>query len=424
MTLKCPLDSLEKDKLLEKLQQQVKQLEKQTQSQKKTLKNSQEKEKQYEQKKAKLDEEYEDIFGCPAPESEDNYEPENNKPSGNSDEEMESAGFGTPHFPSLVRIVTTITQSPTHPVPRKKLYQDTHHKDGFEFHGPTPNSSNSSPRPNKHSGDSEPGTPPPKVRLDTDGKALAHYLGITKKILASSLCGYESLISHGNMFPSSDIQIGWANEIWEMYCGNYIPEGERPIELTEEMSTMRNINTLKYNKELYLMLSTDFGWYYKNPVARTRMAFIFTLIEHCLTQWKDGYYTSTKLDENISKPVYMQHLTRIGKWISLDKTVTETIRHQWFILANQQLGTSARKDAETKMSNKDRVQAIAELELNTLDAEHKDRELGDTGNISNDLEGEDHMENEGEMDVGNGGMSNKHSRPVSASVVEPKKKKP
>ncbi|KAF9063799.1 hypothetical protein BDP27DRAFT_1426544 [Rhodocollybia butyracea] len=391
------LDSLEKDKLLEKLQQQVKQLDKQTQSQKKTLKNSQEKEKQYEQKKAKLDEEYEDIFGCPAPESEEDYKPENNKPSGNSDEEMESAGFGTPHFPSLVRIVTTITQSPTHPVPHKSCTKTPTTKMALNFTGPLPtlscaqpqveatvaayskpSQSNSSPGPNKHSGDSEPGTPPPKVRLDTDGKALAHYLGITKKILASSLCGYESLIIHGNMFPSSDIQIGWANEIWEMYCGNYIPEGERPIELTEEMSTM----------------------------------------------WKDGYYTSTKLNENISKPVYMQHLTRIGKWISLDKTVTETICHQWFILANQQLGTSARKDAETKMSNKDRVQAIAELELNTLDAEHKDRELGDTGNISNDLEGGDHMENEGEMDVGNGGTSNKRSRPVSASVVEPKKKKP
>ncbi|KAF9024317.1 hypothetical protein BDP27DRAFT_1438218 [Rhodocollybia butyracea] len=272
------------------------------------------------------------------------------------------------------------------------------------------------------------GMQPPEVRANTD---------------AFIICS--------NMFPASDVQINWAIEIWKKYSGIYITDDELPIKLTEEMKTMDPVAWTRYMQNPIIFQSICMALFYGKQAYGNHqhvsfdlmpveaMAFLFAIIEHCLSQWKEGYYSYIKLDENISEPVYRRHLARISKWIDLDNNVMESICHKWFVLASRKSGAlSQGADTNTKMSNKDRTQAITELvefSFDNSDAEREDNtdedHIGceDKGNTSDDQEdnfnfdGSDGMnESTGRTETG-GSKNLKRGCPTSSLAVELKKKK-
>ncbi|KAL0068389.1 hypothetical protein AAF712_004467 [Marasmius tenuissimus] len=125
---------------------------------------------------------------------------------------------------------------------------------------------------------------------------------------------------------------------------------------------------VRANQKKYASLATSFGWYHKNPEERTgymqhpiivesiyktlyynrrapgmryewrehfrplavqAIAFLFTLIDHCLSKWSTGKYIDREIDEGELIPVYKRHLVRFHEWTELDLLLTKKIRVQW-----------------------------------------------------------------------------------------------
>ncbi|KAK1215101.1 hypothetical protein PQX77_022297 [Marasmius sp. AFHP31] len=127
---------------------------------------------------------------------------------------------------------------------------------------------------------------------------------------------------------------------------------------------------VRANQKKYAQLATNFGWYYKDPenrigymehpiivtaicktlyynekahgtlfewepsfrpIGRNPIAFLFTLIDHCLSKWSSGRYIDREMEEDKLSPVYNQHLDRIDEWLKLDEVLTKSIRMGWTI---------------------------------------------------------------------------------------------
>ncbi|KAK1233781.1 hypothetical protein PQX77_003044 [Marasmius sp. AFHP31] len=127
---------------------------------------------------------------------------------------------------------------------------------------------------------------------------------------------------------------------------------------------------VRANQKKYALLATNFGWYYKDPenkmgymehpiivtaickalfynetahgtllewhaffrpIRQTAIAFLFTLIDHCLSKWSSGKYVDQEMEEDKLSSVYSRHLTRIDEWLKLDEVLTEIIRMGWTI---------------------------------------------------------------------------------------------
>ncbi|KAK1228791.1 hypothetical protein PQX77_008160 [Marasmius sp. AFHP31] len=130
------------------------------------------------------------------------------------------------------------------------------------------------------------------------------------------------------------------------------------------------VEVVRANQRKYALLATNFGWYYKDPENRTGymehpiivtaickalfynetahgtllewqqffrpviqkpIAFLFTLIDHCLSKWSSGKYIDREMEEDKLSPVYNRHLDRIDEWLKLDEVLTKSIRMGWTI---------------------------------------------------------------------------------------------
>ncbi len=254
----------------------------------KTLLKPTEKEVNFERKRNQWEEDYYDTHGHSAPESEDDdvdQSPPHRRQHHNyaplSDDAYDDFGspgqsrrgrviFPLPVCDSLFRFVSIttlflqartlgiVTESPP-AVPRKSSTKTPVSKvpprtTGLATSAPLPTppatqpasarmeevaaQPTSQPPTQNEVEDADPQSRPPDLCLGENGKALGHYTGITKKLMVQALYLYEAHIIAGNMFPYSNQQVAWPEEIWCCLCEKFVGNDELPIELTEEMSRL------------------------------------------------------------------------------------------------------------------------------------------------------------------------------------------
>ncbi|KAL0068388.1 hypothetical protein AAF712_004466 [Marasmius tenuissimus] len=131
---------------------------------------------------------------------------------------------------------------------------------------------------------------------------------------------------------------------------------------------MQGDEVVRANQKKYSLLATDFGWCYQDPESRTgymkhpiivgaicntlfhsenangtrseyapifcpiaknAIAFLCTLIDHCLSKWSSGRYVARDMEESELSPVYNRYRIRIDEWIRVDEVLAREVRMGW-----------------------------------------------------------------------------------------------
>ncbi|KAG7098337.1 hypothetical protein E1B28_000298 [Marasmius oreades] len=263
------------------------------------------------------------------------------------------------------------------------------------------------------------------------GTKLRDYIGLSKQVVRKSLNNFEAGVIGYHMFPQPETAYLFVQDIWDSQNEFLTERGEKPFRLTNEVvrlmfrrstrirgacrgriepligptfkfDTRYNSARVKQkNLQRYILLSTDFGWYYKdpenrigymknsiifdaicavlyhnkrahgvcgnpwlNPVQKPTIAFAFTIVEYCLEKWSTGVFVETEMDENALQPVYQKHLARVEEWLALDTKKTTKIREAWTARGLALVGVTSYDSAEedVSMSREDRDNALRELQ--------------------------------------------------------------
>ncbi|KAK1224153.1 hypothetical protein PQX77_012957 [Marasmius sp. AFHP31] len=436
--------------------------------------------KKQKKRQERFEQNYYEEKGHSAPQSEDE---DDEIGDSNSDNDGQGTLETGDLFPSSIRPLDTITNSPARPTPRKRAdpapvasmstaprlpTPPTQPNLRTSQTGPTPSTSTSRD-PDKHQPSSEhdghangeeeneedvPRYPP--LRPGTEGNKLGDYCGLSKHIVKRCLRDYEAAIMGFEMFPNPDVHAVTCSNLWTIQNDNLVPHGEAPFTLTEEVmrlmgrratrirsaardridplitpmfrfkAAVDKDQSVSKNKRKYTLLSTDFGWYYRDPKHRTgymkhpiiteaicktlfynktaygtteayklafsplsttALAFIFSLarVEHCLNQWSTGAYVRQELQEDRLEPLYRKHLARISEWRSLDESRTERVVRKWTDRGMAYAQVQEEDDIDVRMSKGDRENAIQELQNASSDS---DGSTSDSG-ASNASEGFD-----------------------------------
>ncbi|KAJ3804571.1 hypothetical protein F5876DRAFT_82941 [Lentinula aff. lateritia] len=482
-------DDRSQTKELEKLQRELKKMQKENQTYKQNLNEARERENALEHRRSNYEDDYYEQHGRSAPESED----EDDLGTGN---ELDfrytgaGSGLGSPKtlFLSSVRTVNVVLQSPP-AIPRKSVLKApvSIHPDQPWWPPLTPPNTQQEPsvvhtpsaigciqppmlmpKPLSTCHAQPPVDPiePPGLEGESDielcklarftntsGKLLRHYKGLSKKLVRQCLQSYELTIIALHMYPTSDLQMNWTENIWKYNMSKLLHEDETPFVLSEEVKTlmMRRETRIrkaswdrvampfettfkfkkgtgskvrKHNKILYLALMTDFGFYYLDPTMRTGLMqapfivdaicqilfynkkahgvdheFLFNPIppattEHFLSQWSTGIRIPRTLDEDVMNLSFQKHVTWVDEWIALDEKKTMTIMKRWYYLGQKYAGVGGVTGPEdVKMSRKDRKNAVAELHAMKVPDMSEDDE-GDEDDEGNDGEDDEGSDNE------------------------------
>ncbi|KAJ8075194.1 hypothetical protein PM082_019522 [Marasmius tenuissimus] len=440
------------------MQRQIALLTKENQRKQDLIGQQQRREEQYR-------EDYYERFGKSPPESED--EDEGNEGVDELDDVLDSSGSDEGDmFPSSVRALNTITNSPARIKPRKTTVrphvapvpardtlsprqsepqpQPSQQSDAHPSTVPKAKAQATEPKgtqPTPNNGtDKNPDTAverPPELRPGTRGKNLEDYCGLGKSILRRCLHDYECSVIGYYMFPDPDEHNDICTKIWRFRNDELVPDGELPFTLTEEARRLlgkratrvrsasrdrvealiapmfgfkkkvHKAKNVRYNQRKYNLLATEFGWYYKNPKERTgymkhpiiaeamckvlyynkraygtrtewdkafrpiskgTMAFIFTLIDHCLGKWSSGRHVGHEMNEDDLLTVYQRHLTRIEEWLELDEEQTELVRKRWSDQGLAYAQVLQQDNERAPMSKKDRENALRELQEDSSDS--------------------------------------------------------
>ncbi|KAH7871355.1 uncharacterized protein C8R40DRAFT_1072642 [Lentinula edodes] len=309
-------------------------MQKENQTYKRNLNEAHERESALEQHRSSYEDHYYEQHGRSAPESED----EDDLGTGtelNFGYAGVGSGPGSPKtlFPSSVRTVNVVLQSPP-AIPRKSVLKTpvSIHPNQPRWPLPTPPNTQQEPsvvhtpstigriqppmlmpNPLTTCHDQPPVDPIEPLQLEgesnielrilarfanTSGKLLRHYKGLSKKLVRQCLQSYELTIIALHMYPTSDLQMNWTENIWKYHMSKLLHEDETSFVLSEEvkMLMMRretrirkaswdrvamlfettfkfkkgtNSKVQKHNKLLHLALMTNFGFYYLDPTMRT-----------------------------------------------------------------------------------------------------------------------------------------------------------
>ncbi|KAK7025955.1 hypothetical protein VNI00_015870 [Paramarasmius palmivorus] len=298
--------------------------------------------------------------------------------------------------------------------------------------------------------DNEPNTQPLKFSAGTSGQKLHDYEGISKILVRRALFDYEAHILGVEMFPNPDDQSRSIHKIWSCRCAATISAEDPPFKLTSEIFKLMSrratrvrsaartrleplivpmfgfdidvtsSQVISKNIQTYTLLTTDFGWYYEDPAGRKgylrhpiilnaihrvlfynsttaygshndyfwfdpisleALACIFSLIDHCLSQWSTGAYIRTDLDEQQMVYTYAKHVNRLQEWAELDDARTTRFRRKLTDQARSLAGVlTPPQDLHNAMSQQDREEALRELQDDDSDGSGSDSEHEDTKN--------------------------------------------
>ncbi|KAL0068386.1 hypothetical protein AAF712_004464 [Marasmius tenuissimus] len=268
---------------------------------------------------------------------------------------------------------------------------------------------------------------PLELHPGTQGKELGDYLGLSRSVVEHSLNDYETLLICRNMFPDPDNHNDHCSDSWNCDCDDKpVPGWELPFNLSAEVSCLmarrgtqfrsascerieplivplfgfdtgtHQGDVVRVNQRKYALLTTNSGWYYKDPeyrigymehpiiitaicktlfynekahgtrsewedyfrpVAQNTIAFVFTLIDHCLSKWSTGKYVDREMEEDKLIPVYKRHITRINEWSQLDQWLTRSIRMGWTLQGLAHAKSFLQDESEMELGSEPSIKA-------------------------------------------------------------------
>ncbi|KAJ7168728.1 hypothetical protein C8R46DRAFT_1268186 [Mycena filopes] len=260
-----------------------------------------------------------------------------------------------------------------------------------------------------------------------------------RKLLKAALHRYEARIGTINPYPSAELQMQWAKEIWDEVCTE---AGER-MQLTERMASMMtkygaharsavvscvrpliaptygfkvgdSEKILRKNSSIYKRLLEESGFHYEDTTLRTgyaknpiilesirvtwfknksghgvlfvesfspitlvTLAIIFTAIEFCIEEYSTGRFQQAMFDEAQNKDRFDVHLKDLTDWAALKPSVTDVVRQRMHDKLRASTGAALVKPTG-RMTDAGRARALQELEaMNVEDDEGEGAEDDD-----------------------------------------------
>ncbi|KAK0184294.1 hypothetical protein F5146DRAFT_1006564 [Armillaria mellea] len=211
--------------------------------------------------------------------------------------------------------------------------------------------------------------------------------------LHKAMHGYEGHLGAINMCPEEDTQSCWAQEEW---CIQFESD-EQPIKLSDEMLKLIGKHE---NKQKCVELMTALSFYYKdatmhtgyfdslilfdaiscaffynkdapelafpehfNPIPIPALAFIFTVIEHCLNEWSTGNYKTLIFNETEASLHYHEHhLSAMKEWTEISPDLTTVLQKAWYTKARD-LAYEEMKAMAAALDEEPQAEGKAEKEM-------------------------------------------------------------
>ncbi|PBK94483.1 hypothetical protein ARMGADRAFT_1029562 [Armillaria gallica] len=238
---------------------------------------------------------------------------------------------------------------------------------------------------------------PPSQITGSKGDKLSHYEGRTKTLLRKAMRGYEGRLGAINMCPEEATQSSWAQEEWRIQFESDeqpIKLSDKMLKLIRKrgvrvrsfvrdqikplirpaygfVAGAESANAVRENKQKCVELMTALGFYYKdattrtgyfnspilfdaigraffynksapglafperfNPIPVPALAFIFTVIEHCLNEWSTGSYKALIFNETEASVRYHEHhLPAVKQWTEISPDLTTVLQKAWYTKA-------------------------------------------------------------------------------------------
>ncbi|KAK0460761.1 hypothetical protein IW261DRAFT_1577540 [Armillaria novae-zelandiae] len=285
---------------------------------------------------------------------------------------------------------------------------------------------------------------PPSQNPGTRGDKLSHYEGRTKTVLHKTLCRYEGCLGAINMCPDEDTQSSWAQEEWHIQFESdeqVIWLNEEMLKLIRKrgvrvrsfvqdqikplirpaygfVAGADSATAVQDNKRVCMELMTGFGFYYKdattqtgyfnspilldaisraffynkdapglvfpdrfNPIPVPALAFIFTVIEHCLNEWSTGSYKALVFNESEASVRYHEHhLPAVKEWVEISPDLTMILRKAWYTKARKQAGAAGLQTPVAPLKLSDSARELVYEEMRAMAAALEEEPQADVEN--------------------------------------------
>ncbi|KAK0226866.1 hypothetical protein EDD85DRAFT_958660 [Armillaria nabsnona] len=272
----------------------------------------------------------------------------------------------------------------------------------------------------------------PSQITGSKGDKLSHYEGRTKTALRKAMRGYEGRLGAINMCPDEDTQSSWAQEEWRIQfesdeqpiklsdemlklirkrgvrVRSFVRDQIKPLIRPAYglVAGAESANAVRENKQKCMELMTALGFYYKDAAARTgyfnspilfdaisraffynkdapglafpdrfnpipiqALAFIFTVIEHCLNEWSTGSYKALIFNETEANLRYHEHhLPAVKEWAEISPDLTTVLRKAWYTKARKQAGAASLQTPAAPLKLSDAARDLAYEEMKAMAA--------------------------------------------------------
>lgn len=273
---------------------------------------------------------------------------------------------------------------------------------------------------------------PPSQIAGSKGDKLSHYEGRTKTALRKAMRGYEGCLGAINMCPEEDTQSRWAQEEWRIRfesdeqpiklsdemlklirkrgvrVRSFVRDQIKPLIRPAYgfVAGADSANTVRENKQKCVELMTALGFYYKdattrtgyfnspilfdainraffynkdapglafperfNPIPIPALAFVFTVVEHCLNEWSTGNYKALIFNETEASLRYHEHhLPAVKEWTEISPDLTTVLRKAWYTKARKQAGAASLQTAAVSLKLSDSARDLAYEEMKAMAA--------------------------------------------------------
>ncbi|KAK0458646.1 uncharacterized protein EV420DRAFT_369091 [Desarmillaria tabescens] len=297
--------------------------------------------------------------------------------------------------------------------------------------GSDPLTSSTTPLTNNPSAPAATPLPPSQI-TGSKGDKLSHYEGWTKTALRKAMRGYEGRLGAISMCPDEDMQSSWAQEEWRIRFDSDeqpIKLSDEMLKLIRKrgvrvrsfvrdqikplihpaygfVAGAESENTVRENKQKCIELMTALGFYYKdattrtgyfnspilfdaisraffynkdapglafpdrfNPIPIPALAFIFTVIEHCLNEWSTGSYKALIFNETEASVRYHEHhLPAVKEWAEISPDLTTVLRKAWYTKARKQAGAAGLQTPAAPLKLSDSARDLAYEEMKAMAA--------------------------------------------------------
>ncbi|PBK90601.1 hypothetical protein ARMGADRAFT_1111965 [Armillaria gallica] len=106
-----------------------------------------------------------------------------------------------------------------------------------------------------------------------------------------------------------------------------------------------------------------------NPIPVPALAFIFTVIEHCLDEWSTRSYKALIFNETEASVRYHEHhLPAVKQWTEISPDLTTVLQKAWYTKARKQMGAASLRTPAVPLKLSDSARDLAYEEMKAMAA--------------------------------------------------------